>query len=610
MSKRTGRPGGSGLIRGLLVLVMLCCAAGSAPAADVQLEATVDRNTVAMDGQIVYTVTVSGGLKQPPSPQLPPLENDWTVYSGGTSRSFSMVNGNVSSSAAYRYVLTPKKTGSFTIGRATLKVGSETFESNPITVTVTAASGGNAAPSAGPAPGEQRSDQADRDLFVTTSVDDKTPYVHEQVILTFRFYQRVNLLESPNYTAPATTGFWSEDLPPQRTFNEVLNGRRYYVTEVRTALFPTSPGEFTIGPATLDCVVPQVNRSMDRDPFSMFGQSMFNSRKVTLRSQPITMKVKPLPDGAPDGFKGAVGAYAISADVDKTSLPQGDPVTLKLTVKGTGNVKTVPDLDLPELKEFKIYDSSSSSDVSKTGGTLSGTKIVEQILVPLKAGAMTIPPVSLVYFDPAKGEYRTTATAPIELAVTPAAVSAGGLSDGANRGRIEVVGQDIRFIRTSLGGVRNRGAVPWTGAPFWLMHLLSAGLVVGALIYEGRRKKLEGDQGFARDLRSGREAGRRLKRARSLVGSDANGFYGEVAAALRGYVADKFNRSAAGLTLEDIDGLLAGRAIGDGIPDRLRAFLEACDRARFAPVADGAGDRERLLEEAAGLIQSLKKAGL
>ena len=75
-------------------------------------------------------------------------------------------------------------------------------------------------------------------------------YVNEQITLTFKFYTKVNLLSQPQYSPPDTTGFITEDLPPQRNYYTIIDGERYYVSEIKTALFPTTSGKFVIGPAT------------------------------------------------------------------------------------------------------------------------------------------------------------------------------------------------------------------------------------------------------------------------------------------------------------------------------------------------------------------------
>lgn len=606
-------------VLGLLLLVV----APVARAQGAAIEATVDRNTVSVDGQVVLSITVSGGMRSLPTPQLPDLENDWTVYSSGTSRNFTFVNGQLSSAASFRYILQPKRVGSFTIGKASVRIGDTTHETKPITVTVTAGSGaapgpGRAAPGSAPSgaqttppPEEGGSSYGGGDLFVTLSVDRKEAFVQEQVILTFRFYSRIALLEGADYEKPTLTNFWIEDLPPPRNFTEVVNGRRYNVSEVRTALFPTTAGNQTIGAAKLICTIPEVRRNVGgNDPFSVFGRSVFGSKKVTLSTDPVTIRVKPLPEGAPPQFNGAVGRYSLSASVDRTSVPQGEPLTLTVRIEGTGNLKTVPDVPLPAMPEFKAFDSSSSSDVDASGGAVKGQKTSQVVLVPLKAGQLTVPPLTLAWFDPKAGEYRTDSSPAIPITVTPGAVTAGGAAGGGGRGAIEVVGQDIRYLRTDLGRVTTAGRQPWDSPLFWLFQVLPVAIMAAALVHERHRRRLSDDVGFARQVRSGREATRRLKRARELAAANDDGLFAELSAAVIGYVADRGNRAAAGLTHADVRTLLAAKRIPAADIDRVVAFLESCDMARFAPAASGASDRRRLLDEAATLIEELKRRGM
>ncbi|TPW09343.1 MAG: hypothetical protein FD129_2236, partial [bacterium] len=76
--------------RGLLVVAWLAAlligvsAARPSSAAETGVEASVDRTNVPIDGQVIYSITVSGGMRQLPNPELPLLDADWTVYSGGT----------------------------------------------------------------------------------------------------------------------------------------------------------------------------------------------------------------------------------------------------------------------------------------------------------------------------------------------------------------------------------------------------------------------------------------------------------------------------------------------------------------------------------------------
>ncbi|HEX7879061.1 MAG TPA: BatD family protein, partial [Candidatus Eisenbacteria bacterium] len=168
-------------LRWMVLVVALVAMAGlavpGARAADVGVEAEVDRTEVAIDGQVTYSITVSGGLRQLPTPELPTLEADWTVYSAGTSRNFSFINGQVSSSATFRYILTPRRPGKLTIGKASVKIGNTVYQTEPVVITVgaTAGGGGGRGSSGGGAASADAVEGVGKDLFVTASVDKKNP---------------------------------------------------------------------------------------------------------------------------------------------------------------------------------------------------------------------------------------------------------------------------------------------------------------------------------------------------------------------------------------------------------------------------------------------------
>jgi hypothetical protein len=264
-------------------------------AQNIEFNASVDRTEVGIDDQITLTVSVSGDVKSIPEPELPPL-NDFTVYSAGRSHNFSWVNGKMSSRVIFNYVLLPRREGEFTIGPAKIELKGKIFRTTPIQITVAR----EGEPQATPAPSEEPQEKTKpklrgKDLFIETVVDKKKAYVNEQIVLTFRFYQGVRLFNNPEYTPPSLTGFWSEDLPPKKSYNKVINGKQYYVQELKTALFPTSTGKQTIGSAELKCTVEDLDRFLNRDPFSIFDRdllSLFRQGKPqVLKSKPIEIEV-------------------------------------------------------------------------------------------------------------------------------------------------------------------------------------------------------------------------------------------------------------------------------------------------------------------------------
>ncbi len=118
----------------------------------------------------------------------------------------------------------------------------------------------------------------------------------------------------------------------------------------------------------------------------------------------------PLPEqNKPDFFKGAVGDFSLNSTTDKLDTKTNEPVTLKLNISGTGNIKLLksPEVNLPS--GFEKYEPKTSEQVNR-GAKISGKKNIEYLLIPRTPGKKEVPPVEFSYFDPAKKSYVTLKT--------------------------------------------------------------------------------------------------------------------------------------------------------------------------------------------------------
>ena len=118
-----------------------------------------------------------------------------------------------------------------------------------------------------------------------------------------------------------------------------------------------------------------------------------------LRTPMIELDVRPLPP-APQTFSGLVGDFDISARVNKGELKVGESATLRLEVAGTGNVGMISEPRLPPLPYLKVYDDRPGSAIDRSGRLLKGSKSYRKALVPLEPGELTIPALTLTFFDP------------------------------------------------------------------------------------------------------------------------------------------------------------------------------------------------------------------
>ena len=603
----------------MAIIVSITAIAGTALGDDVTVKAELDRAVAGVGNEITLTVRIQGKFRQTTEPELPPLA-DFDVYNGGTSQNFSMINGRVQSSISYRYVIVPKIEGRFEIGPVKVVIADKEYTTLPIELEVTGAPASIQPQTPPPGSGSQGSlpgsgDGEDRSIFIEAATDRDTVYVNQQITWTLGYYTdgRVSLLRSPNYSPPEAEGFWVEDLPPQNKYYATLNNRQFLVNEIKRAYFPTSPGLFVIGPASVDVVIDDLGTNQVDDFFSRNFRSRGFGKAQTLRTRPREIAVLPLPGrGKPPGFGGVVAeGLTLSMSADKQVVQVGEPVNLSVVMNGRGNMKTVAPPALDGMEAFKVYESGSQSDVFKRSYIVSGRKKYDYVVVPREQGKLTIPAVELPYFDPVKKKYLVASSHPVHLDVQPGTQEEGRKIIYAGAGDdFEVISQDIRFIHpvpsamtapTGIGNVR------------WLLaaHALPLLVLAASVVVERRRRRYRSDVGLARSSRALREADRKLDAARKSFrdGRSEEGF-AAVAGAVTGYFADKMNVAAAGLTVDTVGEFLGRRGVDSDTAAAVSSVLGECDAARFASGAAPGGHGETLAGRARDVVRSIEKEHL
>lgn len=589
----------------IIVAWALIAVSTAASVQAVTVSASVDRQEAGLGDPITLKITMVGKGGSLPDPQLPDL-SAFAVYSSGRSQNISIVNGAFSSALDISYVLVPRKVGEFIIGPIMVRDSDGMASTDPIKITVKQQSGAGASPQAQqprrntPPPSPEKGG----DFFIDQVVDKPSLFVGEQVILTFRFYQAQNLWDQPSLEWPKYAGFTVEDLPPGSPHYEIVKGKRYLVTEIKRALFPLQSGRLSIDTPQLTIKPDDFGSAFD--PFSFFDRDLRElfrrGQPKILTTSPVALNVKPLPEnGKPDNFAGAVGRFTIGAQTDKDSVGVDEPITLKVLLSGVGNIRSLPPVKLPELPDFRIYDSGNTESVSNNNQVISGAKTFEQAIIPKTSGRFTIPSIDFSYFDPGSASYKTVATKPIEIIATgEGLVDVGGAPKNIITGGKQLFGYIITDFPRRNGGVDLA-----SGAWFWLLQGIPAIAIVAALFYRTRSKRLLADRGYARRISSSKRLRSIFKAA--LVEKEKHNyaeFYGRLYDAVTGFVADHLNLEQAGIT---IDGLRNHSEIPDDVRGQLIAFLERCQSARFAPGGSSGAAADKHLSMAEHLVNQLAK---
>ena len=535
-------------------------------------------STVQAGATFVLNLEVTGTQQFDQNPVVPEL-GAWAQYLGsGNSTSMRMVGGRTSVSITIQYRYQALQEGTFDIPAIPVVAGGQSLRTEPLSLTVTAG-----APPAQAASGRDPNTVSNEDLFVTATPSKTTVLDGEPLVVEYRIWTRVDVTSYQMTSVPEPEGFWAEELQlggAPEVEQIVRNGQQYASAVIRRlSLVPSGTGSRTLGPLGIEAQVRLQRRS--NDPFDrMFGGSaLFGGRQaVTVLSEPVTIEVMPLPAGRPEPFSGVVGSLDLVATLDRDTVDSNDAVTLTIVASGQGNLRAVapPELELPE--DFEAFPPEVSGAVVPSGDGLAGSRTFEYVMIPRAPGNRTIPAVTLGYFDPATGAYRTATTGEVPLVVT------GTVADGPAslaRGGITQLREDIRFIRLGSGSLRPLRRTVFEGSAFWLFLLLPMASVAGAAVLRRHRDRLEGDVAWARGRSAGRVARKRLAEAGRLAdGDDGKAFYAEVATALRGFVADKLNMAAAGLQTATLQGTLVDRTEPESVAAEVVECLDRRRRAR------------------------------
>ena len=527
--------------------------------------------------------------------------------------SYQMINGHTSqsSSITYTYIVAATKGGSYTIPAAHVVVYGKKIASNALTIKVIGSTGSNSRPyndDEGEEVREMGSRISGSDLFIKVSANKKRVYEQEPILLTYKVYTLVQLSQLRG-DMPDLKSFYTQevDLPQQKSFSlETVNGRPYRTcTWSQYVMFPQTTGKLHIPAITFEGVVIQQNRNVD--PFEAFfnGGSGYVEVKKKIEAPGIEIQVDPLPQ-RPATFSGGVGKFNISAQLDKTETKANDPITLRIIVSGTGNLKLIkqPVINLP--KDFDKYEPKVTEQTKLTTAGIEGSKIYDVLIVPRHQGKYDIPPVEFTYFDTSTKRYETVKTEAFHLDVAKGS-GASAVSDFSGQDELQELNKDIRFIKTGDADQHLTGDYFFGSTAYWIT-IAALVLVFITLFVIFRQRAIDNANVTAmRGKKANKVATKRLKQAARLMTDNKPGeFYDEVLRALWGYVGDKLNIPVAQLSHDNISSKLAERGVHQSIIDKFIGALDECEFERYAP-GDPKGNMSKVYDKAMLAIEKIEE---
>ena len=524
--------------------------------------------------------------------------------------SYQMVNGHTTSSSSitFTYTLYATKDGSYNIPPAHARIRGRNVASRAVRVTVS----GRARNTGGtprlhqdesaPAMQSAGSRISDKDLFIKVTANKKRVHEQEPVLLTYKVYTLVDLTQLEG-KMPDLTGFHSQEipLPRQKSFHvERVNGKTYRaVTWSQYLMYPQMTGSLKIPSITFKGIVVQENRNVD--PFEAFfnGGSGYVEVKRNIVAPGMTIQVDPLPT-KPAGFSGGVGKFNISAQLSKKEVKAGDPVTLRVVVGGTGNLKLIKQPEPVFPKGFDKYDPKVTDKTKLTNAGVGGNMVYDFLVVPRNQGEYDIPPVAFTYYDVDANAYKTIRTQGFHLSVAP------GDGKGETDSYDALKDNDIHDIKSGDTTVHPIGDIFYGSAAYWTSLVIPLVAFIVLLIVFRRRAIENADIVKMRGKRATKIARRRLKNASRLMFAHKQAeFYDEVLRALWGYAGYKLNMSVESLSRDNIKDNLMQHGVPAESVEKFIMALDECEFERYAP-GDAAGNMEKTFQSAMTAIMEIE----
>ena len=512
---------------------------------------------------------------------------------GGPNQSTSMqyINGSMSQSISFSYVLRASQEGEFEIGPARIKSGGNVGESNSLTINVV--SGSSQSNSGGQKSQAQAQNNSNpSELFARVEVSKRNAYLGEKITADLKIYSRVTIVNFDDWKMPSFEGFWTKETTSNQQIqlqNEVIDGVMYQTGLIKqVVLYPQKSGEITIDPMELSVIVRERASGRGRSVFDQFFGGYQDSKRP-IKSNSVTVDVKPYPAGKPGDFSGLTGSLNMKAQLDKTETRSNEAVTLKVTVSGDGNLYQLQPLDIEFPPDIEVYDPKTSDNIKVSANGVSGSKTFEYVLIPRYAGDFKIGPFSFSYFDPNTGKFKTITQDAFDLivekgegeeAISPAV-------NIANKEDIRLIGSDIRYIKQGQYPILNGTNYFYRSVPFYAAIGLPLTLFVLLIGYAQYQKAQGKDVVKLKSKRATGLAKKRLNKAKKLWDENQTAsFYEEVFKALTDYTADKFSIPVAQLNKDKIRETFAAKNIPDETMSNFIGVLDKTEFARFAPGAD------------------------
>lgn len=560
-----------------IILLSICTQLLSISQSSAQISVSIpDQVPVGESFWLTYTVQGAASLDHFTPPGIDkgikvlygPVINIITTNGQSTTKETSRITYTLQSSSA----------GTYTIGSAKIQQNGKVYTAPAKKVQIVNAKGLSDAPSQGSL------QIPDQDMYLRAVVSSRTVYKQEPVLISLYLYSRHGNLSGIDRQPPEVTDFVTKEIPMKSstlTTERVGNRLMFKALIWQIIAYPQRDGELVIPAFGYDFDV-YLSRKVESEDDYFANKSTAKVRKE-LRCKPISISVKPLPEGAPQGFSQLVGDFRIKASIRPSGkrYETGSELIYTLDITGEGNVSMLfpPKLDL--LDDMEAYEPQTVLDdekVERANTTIHRT--LEYIIVPRTTGQHKIPAVELSFFNPTTHSYRTVKTKSFDINV------AQGTNVAPQVDRAEETEPTVLSPSDIPAPSIGRSPLSRAGWAYWLLYPLLIAIAAAVVVRVRRARALRKDQRAYQQKQATKVAQQRLQTVAKLMqANQEETALQELHTALYHYIQWKFALPTAELSKSQLHKVLSDHRLPEEISSQWISLIEQIEFARYSNAA-------------------------
>ncbi|HEX7342447.1 MAG TPA: BatD family protein [Rhodanobacteraceae bacterium] len=443
-----------------------------AQAGSVSVHAFLDRTYVSLGDTVTLNIEVDGS-SQAATPDVSALRSDFEILGTSRNLSVSIVNGQRKVTELWAVQLRPLHVGIIRI--PALTVDGQTTA--PLALAVKPASAVAQGQAGGP-------------VFVEVQPSTLTPYVGQQIDLDVKLFYAPNV-DSGSLNVPHGKNVRVREMGNGVRYQSELDGHFYQVLEKHYAVTAVHAGPLNLAP-----VVFQGTMTTAGNFGGFFGQG----KSISAQSGAVHLAVRARPAASGKGQ----WLPARNLRLQLSGLPAdghlmvGQVLTVSLTEMAEGlPFESLPEPRLPALSGVDVYPDQPQDHTGSDGRWLTGTRTRKFALVVQQAGTLTIPAITLDWWNVKTNRQEVASIPAHTFTVIAAAGSSGQTAPGLPASAVSaatapIAKAPVSHATESASVAMARPSTSSTSMLTWLalgLWLVTALVLVGVWSWKRRRQR-------------------------------------------------------------------------------------------------------------------------